>query len=56
MKVYQWGMPQGEPSDAQVEAALEAWEFNDGDSGKDREGAMRAALRAASAVTEQGEN
>jgi len=52
--------PQGEPSDAQVEAAISAHRDYPGDYidrsstdwNRDR---MRAALRAASAVTEQGE-
>lgn len=40
--------PQGEPSDAEVEAALEAWAAHA--DPRDPEGAMRAALRAAGGV------
>lgn len=40
----------GELNEAQVQAALEAWQFNDGDTGKDPEGAMRAALLAAGSM------
>jgi len=54
--------PQGEPSDSQVLAALNRYYVPDGDPAQKlsawSEGsirAMRAALRAASAVTEQGE-
>ena len=49
--------PQGEPSDAQVMAAMDAF-YGEHDAviaHPFREN-MRAALRAASAVTEQGEN
>lgn len=53
--------PQGEPSDAQVLAALNAYDPRTptgdlNDYGPEHVEDMRAALRAASAVTEQGEN
>lgn len=48
---------QGEPSDAQVDAALKAWGHHKWyNVPASNQVAMRAALRASSAVTEQGEN
>lgn len=47
----------GEPSDAQINAALVAFYGEERAAHMwDRRDAMRAALRAASAVTEHGEN
>jgi len=46
--------PQAEPSDAQVRAACQAWAANEWRIAPAE--AMRAALRAATAVTQQGEN